>query len=635
MKRRFYISVALVFIGLSSCKKFLDIIPDNIATIENAFALRNEAEKYLFTCYSYIPANGSMAGNPAFSAADEISLIYPLTITAPAYGIARGNQSVVNPILNLWDGAGGTSKDLFGGIRDCNIFLENIYRVPDITEQERNRWIAEAKFLKAYYHFYLFRMYGPVPLIKVNLPVDAPASDAKIYREPVDSCVNYMVQLLDEAKNDLPLIVADPVNELGRITQGAAYMLKARILVTAASPLFNGNPDYVNFKDNRGIALFNSTADPSKWEKATLACKEALDICTNAGNNLYYFTPDASQTGLSTQTRTQMNLRNAVNEKWNPEIIWGNTNSMTSALQTNSIPRGLDPALISNTSPAGLISPTLNMVELFYSKNGLPITEDKTWNYANRYTLRTGTDAERYYIGLNYVTAQLNFDREPRFYASMGFDGGVWFGQGKTDDKNPFILQAKAGQAAAGVTVSAYSTTGYWTKKYVHYQDVIGSSNNTLSIQNYPWPEMRLADLYLMYAEALNESQGPVGEALNYLNQLRTRAGIPTVEEAWSQYSINPSAYTTKEGLRNIIHRERTVELAFEGSRFWDLKRWKEASGALNTPIMGWTLDQSTAQGYYQPRTIFTQTFGLKDYFWPVREGSININRNLVQNPGW
>ncbi|SDD90801.1 RagB/SusD family nutrient uptake outer membrane protein [Niabella drilacis] len=635
MKIRFYISVALVLTGLSSCKKFLDIIPDNIATIENAFALRTEAEKYLFTCYSYVPANGSMAGNPAFSAGDEISLVYPLTITAPAYEIARGNQNKINPVFNLWDGSGSqTYKDLFNGIRDCNIFLDNIGRVPDITDEERNRWIAEVKFLKAYYHFYLFRMYGPIPLVRKNLSVDAPKEEAMVYRDPVDSCVNYMVQLLDEAKEALPLIVSDPVNELGRITQGAAYMLKAKILVTAASPLFNGNADYASFKDNRGVALFSATPDPAKWTKAVTACKEAIDVCTNAGNKLYYFEPDVTQTGLSPETRTQMNLRNAINLKWNPEIIWGNTNSMTSALQTNSIPRGLDPALIANSSPAGLIAPTLNVVELFYSKNGVPITEDKTWNYANRYTLRTGTNAERYYIGLNYVTAQLNFDREPRYYASMGFDGGVWFGQGKYDDKSPFVLQAKAGQAAAGVTVFAYSTTGYWTKKYVHYQDVIGSGTS-LSIQNYPWPEMRLADLFLLYAEALNEAQGPVPEVLDYLNQVRERAGIPAVAEAWTQYSTNPSAYTTKEGLRTIIHRERTVELAFEGSRYWDLKRWKEAANVLNTPVRGWTREQAAAAGYYQPRVLFNQTFGFKDYFWPIKDGAITINRNLVQNPGW
>ncbi|MCD2424673.1 RagB/SusD family nutrient uptake outer membrane protein [Niabella pedocola] len=637
MKTRNCILILTVMMVISSCKKYLDIIPDNIATLENAFALRNEAEKYLFTCYSYLPSHGIITGNPAFTAGDELSLIYPVppgaNFTSNGYEIARGNQNIINPHMNFWDGA-NQGKDFFGALRDCNIFLDNIERVPDMTPDEKTRWRAEVKVLKAYYHFYLVRMYGPIPIIKTNLPVDAGVDAAKVYRDPVDSCFTYITQLLDEAKDSLPLILDNPTDELGRITQPVAYMLKAKVLVTAASPLFNGNPDYASFKDARGTALFNAVVDNAKWEKAANACKEAIDICTASGAQLYYFVPDITQGSLSAQTKTQMNIRNSINLKWNPEIVWGFTNSMTSDLQRYSIPRGLDPALLSNTSPAGQLAPPLKMAELFYSKNGVPITEDKTWDYNSRYNLRTGTANEKYFISQGYTTAQLNFDREPRYYADLGFDGGVWYGQGKYDDNSPLVVMAKLGQAASAVTITAFSTTGYWTKKYVHYQDVIGSGS-TLTITNYPWPEMRLADLYLLYAEALNEAKGPVDEALTYINMVRQRAGIPTVQDAWTQFSTSPSAYTTKEGLRTIIHRERSIELAFEGSRLWDLKRWKEAAVALNQPILGWTTDQQSAQGYYQPRLIFVQRFSNKDYLWPIRDNNIVINRNLVQNPGW
>ncbi|ULT38810.1 RagB/SusD family nutrient uptake outer membrane protein [Niabella defluvii] len=363
-----HLLIAVVTVALlASCKKYLDIVPDNVATIENAFTLRKEAEKYLFTCYSYLPSNGNITNNPAFTAGDELSLVYPLTFTAPGYEIARGNQNKVTPYLNYWDGE-SSGKDLYGGIRDCNIFLDNISKVPDMTEEEKARWIAEVKFLKAYYHFYLLRMYGPIPLIKSNLPVDADKEQAKVYRDPVDSCFNYIVELLDEAKDVLPAVIADPASELGRLTQAIAYTLKAKVLVTAASPLFNGNTDYSNFKDNRGVALFNTTYDASKWQRAVIACKEALDICTAAGLKLYYFTPSASEGNFSANMKQQLNIRNSINERWNTELIWGNTNSMTNQLQTYSVPRGLDPSLITNTTPSGRLAPPLKIVELFIPK---------------------------------------------------------------------------------------------------------------------------------------------------------------------------------------------------------------------------------------------------------------------------
>src|SRR5690606_38133836 len=102
-----------------------------------------------------------------------------------------------------------------------------------------DRWIAEVKFLKAYYHFWLFRLYGPIPLIKENIPVSASVDEVKRKRSTVDECVEYMVELIDEAAPDLPKKIVNRTFELGRITQPIAFSLKAIVLVTAASPLFN------------------------------------------------------------------------------------------------------------------------------------------------------------------------------------------------------------------------------------------------------------------------------------------------------------------------------------------------------------------------------------------------------------
>lgn len=284
--------IIATFIFSFGCNDFLEVTPDNIATIDYAFRLRSTAERFLFTCYSYMPNQGSLNENPALLGGDELWLV--ATNANNAWQIARGNQRVVNPYVNAWQGAQG-SKDLYQGIRECNVFLENIHLVPDMSDFEKARWIAEVKFLKAYYHYYLIRMYGPIVLIKENLPVSASPEEVRIPRSPVDECFGYVVQLLDEALPDLPDRIEFEVSELGRITKAINLSLKAKVLVTAASPLFNGNPDYKGFTNKDGTPLFNTTPDETKWEKAAAACKVAIDFCDSLGHELYTFA-----TGLET-----------------------------------------------------------------------------------------------------------------------------------------------------------------------------------------------------------------------------------------------------------------------------------------------------------------------------------------------
>src|SRR5690606_35834650 len=184
----------------------------------------------------------------------------------------------------------------------------------------------------------------------------------------------------------------------GRITQPIALAVKAYVLTTAASPLFNGNPDYTNFKDKEGKLLFNPTYSPEKWEKARDACAAAIEACELAGNKLYYYSQSGQQYNVTDSIRTQMNIRNSVTERWNYEIVWGNTNSMTDNLQAQSTPRGLDPTKRANAQTQGNAAVPLKVAGIFYSKNGVPIEEDASWNYGERFTLRAGTPAEREYI---------------------------------------------------------------------------------------------------------------------------------------------------------------------------------------------------------------------------------------------
>ncbi len=632
MKNKIVIGLLIVVFSFTSCNKFLDVTPDNVATIDYAFRLRSTAERFLFTCYSYMPAHGSFSQNPALLGADELWLAP--TSTNVSWMIAKGNQKVVDPYVNAWQGNFG-SKDLYEGIRQCNILMENIDIVPDMDSDEKERWIAEAKFLKAYYHFWLLRMYGPIVLIRKNLPVSSNPDEVRIPRSPFDECVDYIVQLLDEAVPNLPDYITDEISELGRATKAIGLSVKAQVLMTAASPLFNGNEDYAGFTNKDGTQLFNPSFNAEKWQKAADACKAAIDYCESVGHELYYFQPQFLQFDLSDTTITKMNIRNAVTEKWNPEIIWGNTNSMARSIQASATPRGLDPARVSNSGTQGSIAPPLKIVELFYSSNGVPIREDVNWEYEKRFDLKMAGEEDKFNLKEGYVTARINFDREPRYYASLGFDGAIWYGQGRYDDKgNLFFVSCKKLQPAAPVNLNNYSTTGYFPKKLVNYKSIISTGNNFLT-EDYPFPVIRLADLYLLYAEALNEVNGPGEEVYRYINLIRERAGIPSVQEAWTNFSINPNKFQTKEGMREIIQNERAIELAFEGQRFWDLRRWRKAITELNKPITGWDIDQESAEEYYRERLVYNQTFNPRDYLWPLNEVTILANKELVQNPGW
>lgn len=627
---------------VSSCKKYLDVIPDNLATIESAFTSRTTAEKYLFTCYAYMPSHGS-AAESALVIGDELWMVNPQVpefyFNQAFEDIALNRQNMVSPGLNYWDGGRG-GKPLFRAIRDCNIFLENIESVPGMADTERNRWIAEVKFLKAYYHFWLLRMYGPIPLIRSNIPVYANKEEVKVKRAPVDECFDYIVQLLNEASPDLPDAIASETTERGRITRPIVLTVKASILVTAASPLFNGNPEFASFKDKDGQALFNPTVSLEKWKLAADACSEAIVACETSGIKLYKYAPVLNTFNLSAQTMTQMSIRNSVTEKWNSEVIWANTNSLAGQIQALS-QTNINPERLTNIGVKSVLSPPLKMAELFYSENGVPIEEDINWNkvsggYAGRYNLKTAENVDRFNLQPGYETVALHFNRENRFYADLAFDGGVWFGQGKYDDKDPWKVQTKFNQLAGKKSTIGFSATGYYPKKLVYFQNIIEPGVGAqYTITAYPWPVYRLADLYLLYAEALNEYSGPSTEVYKWINQVRERAGLKSVEESWSTFSNKSDKYTNQDGLRSIIHQERQIELAFEGKRFWDILRWKKARETFNEPIKGWDINQDLAKNYYRVRTIFTRKFTTKDYFWPITENNLVVNDKLVQNPGW
>ena len=642
-----HIIVALTLLwgvgGLSSCD-YLNVVPDNIATIDNAFVNRTMAEKFLFTCYSYMPEHANV-NQQSFLIGDEFWLLYPqipnFYASEPFEQIARGNQGIVNPYLNYWDGLNG-ARPMFAALRDCNLFLERMNNfIPGLGDYEKKVWIAEVKFLKAYYHYWLLRMYGPIPLIRENLPVSASTEETLVQREPVDECFDYIVGLLNEAVRDLPLLRENESTEMGRANQSIVLAVKAKVLVEAASPLFNGNTEYAGFKRKDGVQYFNQTYDRAKWIKAAIACRNAIDTCHLAGFTLYRYVPGMTD-NLVPETIIQMSIRHSVcenNYTLNREVVWANPNSQSDNLQYLATPR-VDPNRLTLQQTRSLLAPPLKIAEMFYTARGVPIDEDQEWElsgkHADRYSLKTATDADRYHIMVGERTAMLHFDREIRFYANLAFDRSLWYGMGRFNSDNQWGILARSGEHAGIIYSSLYSITGYFCKKFVHYRNVIGSSYTRI---NYPWPVIRLADLYLLCSEAANEAYGPSHEDVcQWIDLVRNRAGLEGVEASWTKYARASlrAKPNTPEGMRDIIQRERLIELANEGHRYWEIRRWKKAKETWNNqPIQGWDVFQFEASAYYRVTTLFTPIYTTKNYFWPIREYNLSANPNLDQNFEW
>ena len=640
-----------------SCSDFLDVVPDDVATIEMAFSNRRNAEYFLYTCYSYMPNLASIQSNPGLAAGDEMwnandkNHYYENRTT---FFVAQGMQNTSSPLVNYWGGGNG-GRNLFVGIRDCNTLLENIDNVPDLNPSDRSRWAAEAKVLKAYFHYYLMELYGPVPIIKENIPVHAGIEETKVPREPVDKVVEYIVSLIDEATEDkdfpspsLPLYIRAEGTEMGRLTLPAALAIKAKVLTLAASPLFNGNPDFKNYKDQNGVNFINPVEDSKKWEKARDALKEAIDYAHRVGHGLYEF-DDNLKTSVSDTTLLELTLRNTITSRYNKELIWGlgfwHGEPVGGDYTTNELQGTVNAPLTSYHQgdqiwwTRSMHNPTLKIAEQFYTNNGVPIEEDVNYDYANRFSVQLTPPEHDFYLIKGFRTAYLNFYREPRYYAYLGFDGGKWYTSEVPGDTRSFEVHNKANEVA-GKSMNNYNITGYFAKKLVSYKLVMTESQHTGPTLGYPFPIIRLADLYLLYAEALNECKAsPDNEVYQYIQLVRNKAGLDketgSLVNTWATYSSNRDKPKTKNGMRDIIRRERLIELAFEGHRFYDLRRWRLASEYFQQPVRGWNVSEKTEAGYYQVTYLFFRKFTLKDYFWPLSNKDLYDNDKLIQSPYW
>lgn len=313
-------------------------------------------------------------------------------------------------------------------------------------------------------------------------------------------------------------------------------------------------------------------------------------------------------------------------DPWNEELIWGYSGTKETIDNGNSyqkhvIPRGMG----ATTGVIGGIGTTLPIVKMFFTQNGLPIDKDPDYKMDKIMTIEPGDS-----------TIYLHRDREPRFYAWIGFDRGDYPCNGITN------LKLRAGERNGAEWANGAANLGrdliyggYAIAKGIHPDAKMTATQR--SIVSYPYILARLGELYLNYAEAYVEYYGKLdGKALEYINAIRNRAGIPNMETSYAKIGGLP----TGDALINAVRLERTIELLFEGHMFYDYRRWMTASkefAGMEDGMIGLNVAGATAEDFYKETRLTTQPyiFNSKEYLHPINQEDINVNRNLVQNPGW
>lgn len=632
-KYTFILFAALLLISMTGCD-FLDVVPDEMPTEEDAFKDPLAAKRFLYSCYSYIPNPRDGASSLDLFTGDEVITAFEHETFA---NFLKGNYTANAPIISYWN-------SLFSGIKQCYLLKNNIDKVPRLGESDKKDYIAQADFLIAYYHYLLVRCYGPVILVKEEPNMATPAAEY-LGRSTLDECVEWIAEQFESAAERLPDSRFSVPRSVGLATAPAAKGIVARMYLYAASPLFNGNNKfYSELKNPDGTLLMPTSYDANKWIKAKDAAKQAIDAAEKGGFRLY-LASDATDTALPEPSDpTQRALRFTIIDRASKEVVWSDTRGEgTYALQNKSRPYW------GASNAWNGVSPTLAMLDRFYTKNGLPINEDPEFNYTRRFDVSSFPSGDGNGEG---ETTYMNLNREPRYYAWVSFHGGYYECQGDAsgngDGKWAYLPQYKRGinnmklityfkkDDNCGIRnrTNDYSPAGFLNKKGVSPRASVSESGG--SVYEYPWPIIRVGELYLNYAEACVETND-LEEAKKYINRLRERAGLPTLETAWG--SIGKTL--TQEKMREIVRQERMIELYLEGHNFWDMRRWLLAGEYFSVIPEGLNVKATTMQEFSQ-RTSVAKTVPTirsftapRNYLLPIPYNEVQKNSKLVQNPGY
>ncbi|WP_201982394.1 RagB/SusD family nutrient uptake outer membrane protein [Hymenobacter rubidus] len=571
---------AVLALGTTACQKDPETEPRNLIRDDTEWDAKDRnatVALYFFNdLFNYLPGGfnriGAFTGPGDFLAAATDDAL-PSRLNSPAQYFTNGTISVVNNPDAYWSSA-------YAGIRRVNIFLANIDRVPALPANIVI-WKAEARFIRAMLYFELLKRYGGVPLIGDKIfTLD---DDLSVPRNTYAETVNYIVSECDLIKPDLRLPSAIPDGEWGRIPRTAAFALKSRLLLYAASPLFNGGQ--VNGAgDRQGYP----TADANRWQLALTAAQDLIAL--NAHSLIMTPTATAFPSVFTT--------------KKNSEIILAKQASNNTTLENWNAPMGYGAPAASQ----GLTSPSQNFVDAFPMLSGAAITD----------------------AGSGYSAQNPYANRDPRLLFSV-FANGVTTGTttpgSRWLSRNVETFDGGRDRPGGG---AVQTRTGYYLRKFLGDFTTATAYSN----QSHNFPIFRYAETLLNAAEALNEL-GRTTEALTLLLPLRQRAGLTPGTN--SRYGI--PATLSQSDARTFIRNERRIELGFEEHRFWDLRRWKTAENVLNGPLYGVQITKggtTTAPTYtYTTTTAANMTWQPRLYYMPLPYDETTKNLNLTQNPGW
>lgn len=666
-----YASITLILSSMlyNSCT-FLDIDPyiTDLFTLDSVFAKQEYAEKYLYNLYSYIVDNGSYRGNPGRN-----NLTMPWTPISDE--CVSGYKRMNYHSYAVWSNNELTPENFYGfdnrynkfyeGIRRANTFLIKIDENKEAGPIQIAEWKGEATFIKALCYFELMLAYGPIPIVP-DEPVDfdTPISELMIERSTWDECSEYVEDLLKTSIGLLPESIIDK-SGIGKANKNAARAVLSRLTLYTASPLFNGqNGEFASFTNMAGVPLLNPEKNMEKWAKAAAAAKE---LVTLKPNDLYTVPAMLNTPEVPVPEYEQGNFPAGAGgidhyhsyiDMFNGECVEASSNiELLFTKQGSDITdygRYMDPGMIDGWS--GFYFPQ-RIVDMYYMADGKDISNSsaqypyETTGYTDRDSTFSG---DRMTNGFTLLagTRKWYANREIRFYATVAFNNSFYPSVSTPPDRvgadgkvAKFFANSISGKEAAAQRPSAqgeeYAMTGYLCRKFNHYEDSWLPNGRRKAKYSILY---RMAEVYLNYVEAMNELDNnyTVGqitvsrdeaEMKRCFNLIRHRVGLPGITDA---------DVANQQKMRELIARERLLEMMWEGRRYFDTRRNKTAVFNENDPVMGLDVSVRTQdpEKFYNivkstERPYLYKVFTTRQTFWPIRKGEIDKNYNLVQMVGY
>ena len=609
------ISMVAIFMGVyfTSCEDLgagsLEKPPGGDVTIDTIFSNTEYAERVLWKSYRSLRSGiiqrdrSHMIGNCLQSEITDLTHCYTSGDYGPAHAIYSGalNSSIVDD-TDYWSSpfcvlpfkdAGNRGIYTFTSIRHCYMFLDNVDNVPDMEESHRTQLKAEAKTIIAYNMMELFRNYGGIPWIgKAYSPDD----DFTNPRMTVEATVDSITTLLDEAIPDLPWQIAEAEvsNWAGRFTKAGAMALKTRLLLHAASPIFNSDQPYREGEASSQNITWYGNADDSRWQRAADAAKALIDEI--ASNGVYELeqaaTPDVKGYRdaffYAYFNRRSSETLISIRDTWQGPKRWGG-------------------GMYDVNLNYGGGTCTSEFMRMFPMADGTLITDPAS-----------GWDETVDPLGCEGVDTERSYNRDPRMYETMLINNDDWGGQ---------IAKTYSSDAGSGKHFLRPAASGnIWVRKFI-------PADNPWNVRHdeHHFPYIRLPEIYLSYAETMNEL-GNITEAYKYINMVRNRVGLKNIEDAgtWN-----------KESLRKQILTERVCEFGFEQVRWFDMIRHKlEDSFTQQLHNVKITKEADDSYTYTYPAITWQSrawwsNFDTKWYLTPFPLDEVQKDYGLIQNPGW